>query len=70
MPSLESDLAFGASNILIHSSVWKNALGPLGRSDDSRRECDSAWEGDAPLVLFSNRIQLWLTLSPVNVSEC
>lgn len=68
--NLESDLAFGASNILISSSGWKNALGPLGWSDDSRRECDSAWKGYVPMVLFSSRIQLWLSLSPINVSEC
>lgn len=70
MPSLDSDLSFGVSSVLICSFVWKNASGPLGWSDDSRRECDSAWKGDAPMVLFSNRIQLWLTRSPINVSEC
>lgn len=70
MPNLDSDLAFGVCNILIYSSAWKNVSGAPGRSDGSRRGRDCAWKGEAPTVLFSNRTQLWLSLSPINISEC
>lgn len=67
--SLESDLAFGAPNILICTSVWKNALGPQAGLMIAKGNV-TAWKGDAPMLLFSNRIQLWISLSLINVSEC
>lgn len=70
MLNLAGDLTFGVCVTFSSAALPGRVLQELWAGESRRMGCDCAWKGEAPAVLFSNRTQLWLNLSPINVSKC